>query len=95
MSSSGRKPGEGTEELGMATADNEQGRGKQESVGELFKGVGPTGTAVRGRDMGGDATNRAGTKHIHTWGRETDHRETAVERTGLEIVLPLPIGGHG
>ena len=39
MASSGGKPGEGTEELGMATADTEQGRGIQESVGGFFKVV--------------------------------------------------------
>ena len=39
MASGGRKPGEGTEELGTAEAGTEQGRGRQESVREFFKAV--------------------------------------------------------
>ena len=39
MDSGGRKPGEGTEELGTAEVDTEQGRGRQESVGKFFKAV--------------------------------------------------------
>ena len=94
MSSGGGKPGEGTEELGVAEADTKQGRGRQDSVGEFFQGGGPTGTAVWGGDVGGDAKNRAGVELIHAWGRETDHGETAAERVGREMVLPLPRGGH-
>ena len=44
--------------------------------------------------MGGDAKNIAGVKRIHAWGRKTDHGETAAERVGQEMVLPLPGGGH-
>ena len=64
------------------------------SVGELFKGGGPTGTAVWGRDVGGNAKNGAGIKLIHAWVCNTDHGEIAAERVGLEMVLPLPGGGH-
>ena len=39
MAGGGRKPGEGTEELGTTAADTKQGGGRQESVGELFKAV--------------------------------------------------------
>ena len=92
MASGGGKPGEGTEELGMTEADPEQGGGRQESVRELFKGGGSTGTAVWGGDVGGDAKNGAGVELFHAWGRETDHRETSAERVGREIVLPLPRG---
>ena len=45
--------------------------------------------------MGGDAKNGAGVELIHAWVRETDHRETAAERVGREMVLLLPGGGHG
>ena len=44
--------------------------------------------------MGGGDKNRAGVKLIHAWGRVTDHRETAVERVGREMILPLLGGGH-
>ena len=44
--------------------------------------------------MGGDANNGAVAELLHAWGRETDHEETAVERVGREMVLPLPGGGH-
>ena len=43
--------------------------------------------------MGGDANNRAGVELIHAWGRDTDHVETAAERVGREMVLPLPWRG--
>ena len=39
MASGGGKPGEGTEDLGTAEADTEQGRVRQESVGGFFKAV--------------------------------------------------------
>ena len=65
MASGGGKPGEGTEELGKAEADTEQGRGRLDSVGEFFQGGGPTGTAVWGGDVGGDAKNRADVELIH------------------------------
>ena len=44
--------------------------------------------------MGGDAKNGAGVELFHAWGRETDHGETAAERVGREMVLPLPGGSH-
>ena len=31
---------------------------------------------------------------INLSGRKTDHGETAAERVGREMVLPLPGGGH-
>ena len=44
--------------------------------------------------MGGDAKNGAGAELLHAWGRKTDHGETAAERVGREMVLPLFVGGH-
>ena len=44
--------------------------------------------------MGVDAKNREGVEIVHAWGRETDYGETAAERVGWEMVLPLPGGGH-
>ena len=80
MASGGGKPGEGVEELGTAEADTEQGRGRQESVGDFFQGSSPTGAAIWGRDVGVDSKNREGVGLVHTRGRATDHVETAVER---------------
>ena len=94
MTSGGRKPGEGTEDLGAAEADTGQGRGRQESVGEFFHGGGPTVPDVWGRDLGSDAKNRAGVELINAWGSETDHGETAADRVVREMVLPLHGGGH-
>ena len=94
MASGGVKSGEGTEELGTAEADTDQGRGRQESVGKYFQGSSPTCTAVWGGDVGVDTKNREGVELIYAWGRETDHGETAAERVGREMVLPLPGGGH-
>ena len=94
MASGGGKPGEGTKELGTAEADNEQGRGRQESVGKCFQGGSPTGAAVWGVDVGVDAKNREGVGLVHAWGRKKDHGETVAERVGREMVLPLPGGGH-
>ena len=94
MAGSGGKPGEGTEELGTTAAGTKQRGGRQESFGGLFKSGGSTGTAVWGGDMGGDAKNGAGVEFFHAWGLETDHGETAAERVGREIVLPLHGGGH-
>ena len=70
-------------------------RGRQASVGELFQGGGPTGTAVWGGDVGVDAKNQEGVGLFTAWVRETYHGETAAERVGREMVLPLPGGGHG
>ena len=47
-----------------------------------------------GVDMGGDAKNGAGAELLHSWVSEMDHRETAAERVGREMVLPLPGGSH-
>ena len=44
--------------------------------------------------MGGDAKNRVGVELIHAWGRESNHGETAADRVGREMILPLPGGGH-
>ena len=44
--------------------------------------------------MSGDAKNGTGVELIHTWGRKTDHGETAEERVIREMVLTLPGGGH-
>ena len=94
MASGGRKPGEGTEEPGAAEADTEQRRGRQESVGKFFQDGGPTGTAFWGGDVGVDAKNIEGVELIHAWGCKTDHGETAAERVGREMVLPLLGGSH-
>ena len=40
-----------------------------------------------------DTKNREDVGLVHVWGRETDHGETATERVGREMFLPLPIGG--
>ena len=77
MARGDRKTGEGTEELGTTTEYTKQGGGSQESVGELLKVGGSTGTAVWGRDLGGDAKNGAGVELFHAWGRETDHGDKA------------------
>ena len=94
MASGGGKHGEGTEDLGTAEADTEQIRVRQESVGNFFQGGSPTGAAIWGGDVGVDAKNREGVRLIRAWGRKTDHGETAAERVGREMVLPLPGGGH-
>ena len=60
----------------------------------MFQGGGPTGTAVWGGDVGGDAKNRAGVELINAWSSKTDNIETAAERVGREMVLSLPGGGH-
>ena len=88
--SGGRKPGEGTEELGTAEADTEQVRGGQENIGKFFQGGSSTGAAVWGGDVGVDSNNREGVGLVHAWGRKTDHGETAAERVGWKMVLPLP-----
>ena len=44
--------------------------------------------------MGVDSKNREGVGLVHVWDRETHHGETAAERVGWEMVLPLPVGGH-
>ena len=55
---------------------------------------GTTGAAVRGVDVGDDPMNREGAGQLHTWGRAKDNGETAVERVGLEMIIPLSGGGH-
>ena len=37
---------------------------------------------------------RAGAGEFHAHGRAQDHRETAAERVGWEMVLSLSAGGH-
>ena len=44
--------------------------------------------------MGGVPDNGAGVKRIYIWGGETANRQTTAEREGLEVVLPLTVGGH-
>ena len=44
--------------------------------------------------MGGVPDNGAGVDRVHTWGGETDNRQTTAEREGWELVLPLIGGGH-
>ena len=94
MSSSGRKPGEGAEVLGTAETDTEQGRGGKDNLRDLFKSGSTTSATVWGGDVGDIPTNREGVGLVHAWGCATDHGETAVERVGREMVLPLSDGGH-
>ena len=70
------------EELGTAEVDTDQGRGRQESVGNFFQGSSPTGAAIWGKDVGVDSKNREGVGLVHAWVRKTDHGETAAERVG-------------
>ena len=44
--------------------------------------------------MGGVAKNGAGAELFHPWGSETDYRESAKERMGWELVLPLTGRSH-
>ena len=94
MASGGGKPGEGAEDIRKAETDTEQGRGGQENIGKFFQGGSSTGVAVWGGDVGVESKNREGVGLIHAWGRTTDHGETAAERVGREMKLPLPGGGH-
>ena len=93
MASGGRKPGEGTEELGTDEADTEQGRGGQENIGKFFQGGSSTGAAVWGGDVGVDSKNREGVVLVHAWGRETYHGDTAVERGGAGNGITPPWRG--
>ena len=52
------------------------------------------GATARGGDVGADPTDRAGAGELHARGRAQDHRETAAERVGWEVVLSLSCGGH-
>ena len=44
--------------------------------------------------MGADTTDREGAGDLHARGRAQDHGETATERVGWEMVLPLYCGVH-
>ena len=44
--------------------------------------------------MGGVTNYGAGADRISPWGGEKAHRQTAAEREGWEVALPLTIGGH-
>ena len=44
--------------------------------------------------MGGVPDDGAGAERIYPWGDEKDHRQTAAEREGWEVALPLTRGGH-
>ena len=72
MASGGGKSGEGTEELGTAEADTDQGRGEQENIGKFFQGGSSPGAAVWGGDVGVDYKNREGVGIVHAWGCEAD-----------------------
>ena len=63
-------------------------------IGDVFQSGGSTGAAVRGGDVGADPTDREGAGNLYAWGRKKDHGETAAERVGREVVLPLSDGGH-
>ena len=62
--------------------------------GEFFQGGSSTGDAIWGGDVGVESKNREGIGIVHAWDRATDHGDTAAERVGWEMVLPLPVGGH-
>ena len=94
LASGGGKPGEGAEELGTADTDPDQGRGGQEDIRDFLQSGGTTGATVRGGDVGVDPTNIEGVGQLHAWGRAKDHGETAAERVGWEMLLPLSGGGH-
>ena len=85
---SGGKPVEGEEELGTAETYPEQGRGGQEDIRDVFQSGDSTGAAVQGGDVGAYPTDREGAGKLYAWGREKDHRKTAAERVGWEVVLP-------
>ena len=44
--------------------------------------------------MGADPTNIEGAGQLHAQGRAQYHGETAAERVGWEMVLPLSGGSH-
>ena len=44
--------------------------------------------------MGVDSKNIEGVGLVHVWGCEMNHGETAAEKVGWEMVLPLPGEGH-
>ena len=44
--------------------------------------------------MGADPMDREGDGELHAWGRAQDNGETAAERVGWEMVLPLSGRGH-
>ena len=94
MASGDRKPGEGAEELGTSDTDPEQERVGKEDIRDVLQSGGTTGATVRGRDVGADTTKREGAGQVHAWGRAKDHGETAAERVGWEMVLPLSGGVH-
>ena len=80
--------------MGKNSADPQQGRIKQASVGEFLQGGGSAGATFGGGDVGGVAKNGAGAELLHSWVSETHYREAAAERLGREMVLPLLGGGH-
>ena len=94
LASDGRKPGEGAEELGTADKDPDQGRCGQEDIRDVLQRGGATGATVRGGDMGDDPTNGEGAGQLHAWVHAKDQGETATERVGWEMVLPLSGEGH-
>ena len=72
--------------------DPEQERGRQEDIGNVFQFGASTGAAVWGGEVGADPTDREGTGQLYALGRGQDHGETAAERVGQEVVLPLSGG---
>ena len=94
MARDGGKTGESAEELGTADTDTVQGRGGQENIGDVFQSGSTTGATVWSGDMGAEPMNIEGVGLVHEWVRAKDHMETAAERVGEEMVLPLSGGGH-
>ena len=68
--------------------------GGKEGIRDVLQSGSATGATVRGEDVGADPTNREGAGQLHARGRAQDHGETAAERVGWEMVLPLSGGGH-
>ena len=77
----------------LASILSRKGADKRVS-GTVFKSGGATGATVWGGDVGADPTEREGAGKLHAWGRVQDHGETAAEKVGWEMVLPLSGGGH-
>ena len=50
--------------------------------------------AVWGGDVGGVPNDGAGAELIYPWDGKKAHMQTAAEREGWEVALPLTRGGH-
>ena len=94
MAGGGGKLGEGAEELGENAGDTDKGGRHDTDIGKFLQSVSATGAAVWGGDVVGDPKDGAGAERISPWGGKTTHWETAAEREGRGMALPLTRGGH-